>query len=177
MKVILTQDIEKLGKKGDIKEVADGYARNFLFPGNFARPATETTLKEINKEKTRKEKKKSDEITRFEELAKKLNGMELTFNIAIGEMGQSFGSVSTKDITEELKKNKIAVNEDWIELEEPLKKTGGWDIKIKLPHGFAVAIKVTVEAKKEEVKKRGRPRVNIEKSKITMPNLKQSELT
>lgn len=160
MKIILTQEVEKLGKKGDIKEVADGYARNFLFPRNLAKPATESTLKDVNKEKFQEEKRKSDEISRYQQLAKNLDGKEIIFSIALGESGRAFGSISAKDIALELKKMKIEVNREWVELEEPLKKTGGWDVKIKLPHGFETTIKIVVEAKKEEKKKRNLKRTS-----------------
>ena len=158
MRIVLTQDIEKLGKKGDIKEVADGYARNFLFPKNLAKPATELTIKDLSKGRLQEEKRKSDEISRYQQLAKNLDGKEITFSTALGESGRAFGSVSASDITDELKKGKIEVSKEWVELEEPIKKAGGWDVKIKLPHGIEASIKVVVEAKKEEAKKRGRPK-------------------
>ena len=114
MKIILTQDIERLGKKGDIKEVADGYARNFLFTRNLAKPATESTIKDVGKERLQVEKRKSDEIGRFEQLAKNLTGKEITFSVALGESGRAFGSISANDIADELKKLKLVINKEWI---------------------------------------------------------------
>lgn len=163
MKVILTQNVENLGKKGDSKEVTNGYARNFLIPKNLAKPATASAIKINQKERLDEKKRLTDEINFYQETAKKINGMKIKILLALGDAGQAFGSVSAKDIADECKKMKVNIEKEWIELNEPVKKTGGWDVKIKLPHGIVATIKVIVEAKKEDKKKQS------SKSKILNP--------
>jgi len=158
MKVILIRDVEKLGKNGEIKNVADGYARNFLFPKKMAMLAGEKAIAEIKKQKEREGKHREENIRKYKELAESLQKIEIIMSLEVGKEGHAFGSVSKDDIFAELKKRKLPIEKEWIELEKPLKSGGGWDIKIKLPHGIEATIKVIVEAKKEE-KKRGRPKV------------------
>ena len=148
MKVLLTQNVDGFGKKGEIKNAADGYARNFLFPKKLAVPATAEAIKGVADEKATEEKKLQKGLEDVKSMAEKLKSVELTLLLSLGEEGQAFGSISSQDIAEALQKKGFNVKKDHIVLEEPIKKTGGWDIQIKLPHGIESSIKVVVEAKK-----------------------------
>ncbi|MBI2637581.1 MAG: 50S ribosomal protein L9 [Candidatus Sungbacteria bacterium] len=151
MKVILREKVEKLGKKGDIKEVAEGFARNFLFPKHLAAPATPETLKMMQDAITQAEARHAKKTEDARALAERLKGHEVTIRLKLGEEGQAFGSVSAHDIVEALKKEKIHIEKEWVELDEPIKKTGGWNVPLKLPFGIEAEIKVILE--KEGVKK------------------------
>lgn len=146
MKVILIQNVDNFGKKGEIKNAADGYARNFLFPKKLAVPATADAVKRISDEKENEERRLKKELEAVNKLAEKLKIVDLTLTLSIGEEGQAFGSISQQDLADALKKRGFAVKKDWILLEEPIKKTGGWNVPIKLPHGIESSVKVVVEA-------------------------------
>mgnify|MGYP000971246302 FL=1 len=133
MKVILLEDVKKLGKKGDLVDVSDGYARNFLFPRNLAKEATEGSLKQLKQEKDALAKKKQKELEQAKELAKVLSNTTVTLKVKAGEQGKLFGSVTSKDISEALKKQyNIEVDRRKIELQEPIKSLGSYKVDIKL---------------------------------------------
>lgn len=146
MKIILLQDIPKLGKKHDVKDVSDGYARNFLFPRNLAKPATETALKTVVAEKNKAEQEKSTEFQKYKSLVEKLKALVLNFKVKLGEKGRAFGSVTAVKIRDALKKRGVEVEKDWIELEESIKTTGEKTIKIKFPQGITSEVKIVVES-------------------------------
>ena len=104
MKVILLQDIKAIGKKGDIKEVADGYARNYLFPKKLAIEATAGNLKSLDQEKQAQQHKKAVEEAKATELAAKLNQLKLHFKVKVGEGGRLFGSITVKKLPIKLNK-------------------------------------------------------------------------
>jgi len=131
--VILLEDVKKLGKKGDLVDVSDGYARNFLFPRNLAKEATEGSLKQLKQEKDALAKKKQKELEQAKELAKVLSNTTVTLKVKAGEQGKLFGSVTSKDISEALKKQyNIEVDRRKIELQEPIKSLGSYKVDIKL---------------------------------------------
>ncbi|HHY42614.1 MAG TPA: 50S ribosomal protein L9 [Thermoanaerobacterales bacterium] len=133
MKVILLEDVKKLGKKGDLVDVSDGYARNFLFPRNLAKEATEGSLKQLKQEKDALAKKKQKELEQAKELAKVLSNTTVTLKVKAGEQGKLFGSVTSKDISEALKKQyNIEVDRRKIELQEPIKSLGSYKVDVKL---------------------------------------------
>lgn len=146
MKVILLQEIPKLGHKNEVKNVADGYARNFLFPRKLAKPATEAALKILEEQKAREERERSIEYQKYKALAEKLKSLTLTFKVKIGEKGRAFGSVTAVKIRDALKKQGIEAEKEWIELDEPFKTAGEYAVKIKLPQGLKGEIKIVVEA-------------------------------
>lgn len=146
MKIILQQDIYKLGQKLDVKNVRDGYARNFLFPKRLARPATKNALDSLTAQKTKEEKRKTDERTIYQKIAETVSALTLHFKVKVGEKGKAFGSVTAVKIRDELKKQKIDVEKDWIELEGPIKTTGEKMITIKFPREIKGEVKVAVEA-------------------------------
>ncbi|MBI2121573.1 MAG: 50S ribosomal protein L9 [Candidatus Sungbacteria bacterium] len=146
MKVILFQDVPGLGRKNDVKDVSDGYARNFLFAKNLAKPANETALKSLAEQKSRVEKEKSAESQKFSVIVEKLKSLNLIFPVKLGEKGRAFGSVTAVKIRDSLKKQGIAVEKDWIILDEPIKTTGENMVKIKFPQGMEGEVRILVEA-------------------------------
>ena len=145
MKVILLEDVKKLGKKGDLVDVSDGYARNFLFPRNLAKEATEGSLKQLKQEKDALAKKKQKELEQAKELAKVLSNTTVTLKVKAGEQGKLFGSVTSKDISEALKKQyNIEVDRRKIELQEPIKSLGSYKVDVKLAPGVDAKLSVKI---------------------------------
>ncbi len=147
MKVILLQDVKGSGKKGDIVNVAEGYARNFLFPKKLAVEATEANLKELAREKAHQEQKKAEELAQAKLLANQLKDVSLTLAVKTGEGGKLFGSVNTKDIGEQLEKQcNITIDKRKIELKGPIKNIGTHQVAIKLHPEVTATIDVKVIA-------------------------------
>ncbi len=144
MKIILRQDYESLGHSGDIVEVKDGYARNFLIPRKIAVEATPQNLKIIEQERKKEEIKKSREKREAEQLAQKLEGVSLTAPVTVGEEDKVFGAVTSQDIAELLKAKGFDIDRRKIQLEEPLKALGVYDVPIKLHSEVEAKIKVWV---------------------------------
>ncbi|HHY71082.1 MAG TPA: 50S ribosomal protein L9 [Thermoanaerobacterales bacterium] len=133
MKIILLEDVKKLGKKGDLVSVADGYARNYLLPRNLAEEATAGGIKQLKQEKAALENKKKKEKELAQEIAEKLSKAKVTLKVKSGDQGKLFGSVTSKDISEALKKQyKVEVDRRKIELSEPIKTLGSYEVDIKL---------------------------------------------
>ena len=131
---------------GDIKNVSDGYARNFLIPKNLAKPATAETEKQAE---ILKKKRESENLTSKEgaiELAKTLEGLVLEVTEDANEEGHLYGSINVKRIAEELAKNKIKIKEDLINLLEPIKTVGEHEVEIELHPEVKIKIKVVVSA-------------------------------
>jgi len=149
MKIILTQDLENFGNKGAILNVKDGYARNFLFPKGFAVPYTESNYKNIALQKKSKldlNKRKEEEAL---DLKEKLSNITITIKRKSGENGKLFGSVTSKEIEEELKKLGFDISKKEIFLEEHIKTTGIYDIPVKLYKGIEIPIKLWVVGEEE----------------------------
>lgn len=143
MKVILTQDVRNQGKKGDIINVSDGYANNFLFARNLAVPATTGALNANAAQKAAELRQFEADKTAALEVAKKLKDVVLKFEIARGDNGKAFGSIGNKEIADELTKLGYEVDRKKIVVNQNLKSTGNYAIEIKLFSG--VSAKVTVE--------------------------------
>lgn len=147
MKIILIKDIKGLGKKFDVKDAADGYARNFLIPRGLARPADEKSLKEISAQKAIQEKKELELKTKLDNLAKKLAGQEFHFKVKTGKKDEVFGSVAKDAIISEIRKKyeETELSEAEINLEKPLKTLGEHLIEINLGEGIKTKIKIAIE--------------------------------
>ena len=148
MKVILLQDVKSLGKKGEIVSVSDGYARNALFTKNLAVEATSKNLNDLKLQNQHTDKVAAENLADAKALAEKLKDVTVTVAIKTGEGGKSFGSVSSKEITEELKKQTgIEIDKKKIKLAESLKNLGTFDVKVKLhPEVTAdLAVKIVAE--------------------------------
>lgn len=147
MKVILLKDIKDLGKTVEIKELADGYARNYLIPRGLAVEATPDKLKEIEEKNLKTQKNKQKEMASAEALKDKLNGKSVQISLKTGGGDKLFGAVTTKEIAELIEKQlKIKVDRKKIELDEPIKHLGDYNIKIKLYQSVQAEIKLTVAA-------------------------------
>ncbi|MBO8159644.1 50S ribosomal protein L9 [Thermosyntropha sp.] len=145
MKVILTQDIKQLGRAGDIKEVSDGYARNYLIPKGLAVEATAGKIKEVEEKKKSQERQKMKELEQAKELQKKLNGKEITIKAKTGDNDRLFGAVTPKEIAEAINKEfKVSIDKKKIEIGEPIKHLGEYNLKIKIYPGVQAEIKVKV---------------------------------
>jgi large subunit ribosomal protein L9 len=136
MKVILKKDIKNIGKEGDIKEVSDGYARNFLLPKKLALPATESAIKQATDAKLKKLETEKIEQEKTNELARIISGKKIIIR-AKEKKGKLFGSITAKNIAQELKKEKIEISEKSIIIKNPLKKIGEYEIKINLDYGIS----------------------------------------
>lgn len=147
MKVILTQDIKSVGKKGQILDASDGYARNYLLPKKLAVIADATNLNELKTKQEANKYKKDMSMASAKELSEKMKGYELIFKIKAGENGKTFGSVTAKDIADELnKKYFVEVDKKKICLSDSIKSIGIYNIEVKLFEGISGTIKVRVES-------------------------------
>ncbi|PKM80418.1 MAG: 50S ribosomal protein L9 [Firmicutes bacterium HGW-Firmicutes-14] len=133
MKVILMQDVKKLGKKGDVVEAAEGYARNFLFPRKLAIEATQGHMKDLEQKKVFEARKKARELENAKKLAAKIETLNIKLHTKVGEGGRLFGSVTSKDISEEMKlRHNIDIDKKKIELEQPVKSLGVFTVTAKI---------------------------------------------
>lgn len=146
MKVILTQDVKKLGKKGEIKEVSDGYARNYLIPQGFAQEATVSRLKETQDQKQRQERLKTKEEHQARLLKEKLDGKIVSVKAKTGAGDKLFGAVTSREIGEVLQKEfGVNVDKKKIELGETIKHLGKYPVHIKIYPGIHADLEVSVE--------------------------------
>ena len=145
MKVILLQDVKKIGKKGDVIEASDGYARNFLFPKNLAVEANAENMAKLQAQNSSKQFKKDTEKEEAQKLSEKMNKISLRIQVKAGENGKIFGGVSAKDISENLEKqHKIKIDKKKIDLKETIKTLGMFSVDVKLYEGVLGKIKVDV---------------------------------
>jgi len=154
MKVILKEEIENLGRKGDVVEVAPGYGRNFLIPKKLALEITSSNIKMIEIEKQAMMKKVEQERMSFQDLIQKLNNVSLTFSRKSGEKDMIFGSVSSADIKEALDKQGLEIDKKKILLDEPIKRLGNYTVPIKVYHDDKAEIKIEVIKEEEEGEKK-----------------------
>ena len=150
MEVILKEDVNKLGQRGDVVKVADGYGRNYLLPGKLAIEATLANRAVIEQMKGSAVRKSAKEKASAEELAKTLSQVELTFERKVGENEHLFGSVTSGDIAHALELQGFEVDRRKIALEEPLKSLGEYHVPVKLHREVTAHVKVTVKGDETE---------------------------
>jgi len=148
MKVILIQEVKNLGKKHEIKEVANGYARNFLIPKGLVKPATKEMLKWLETQKEKEAKKSEDELKKIQSVASTIDGQEIFIPVKVGDEGQLFESITSQKIYEKLKELGFEIKKNQILLPEPIKETGEFPIKIRFEHNLEVEIKIIVVEEK-----------------------------
>jgi large subunit ribosomal protein L9 len=148
MKVILLKDIQDLGKKYEVKEVKNGHARNFLIPQGLAKSATKQTLKWLETRKETMEKEIEEDLKKEQELASRLDGLEITIPVKVGGEGQLFESINSQKISEKLKEMGFEIKKSKILLEEPIKTLGEFPIKISLEHNLEVDVRVIIVEEK-----------------------------
>lgn len=148
MKVVLLKDVKGTGKKGEIKEVADGFAKNFLFKNNFAKLADKSAISENKIQGEATKYHKQQEVLAAQELAKKIEGKVVSLTIKCGENGKTFGSVTSKEISEALEKLNIKLDKKKIDLKEPIKNTGLYNVVAKVYPEISAKFQVEVKATK-----------------------------
>jgi large subunit ribosomal protein L9 len=144
MKVIFFQDVKGIGKAGDIKNVSDGYARNFLLPKKLAEIANASSLQKVELLKKKQTEAEQAELEKTQKLAETLQGHEIVIT-AKEKDGKLFGSINAKAIAKELKKENLLIDDKLIILPEAIKETGDYDVKVELPHGIEASIHIVVE--------------------------------
>ena len=150
MEVILKEDIGTLGSKGDVVKVAAGYGRNYLLPKKLAIPATAANKKVIEQMRAAAVRRSAKEKSSAEELAKQFEGLSVSFTRKSGENDQLFGSVTSSDIAEALDKKGFKLDRRKINLHDPLKTLGEFDVPVKLHKEVTTHVKVIIEKQAAE---------------------------
>lgn len=146
MRVILTQDVKSLGKKGDVVEVKEGYGRNFLIPRGLAVAADDGSLRRLKHEKAVQKGKEVREREEAEQVKAQLEKTTVTIRVKTGEKGRLFGSITASDVAAEIAKQGIEIDRRKIELEEPIKNLGNYTLTVRVYPGVTAQLKVVVEA-------------------------------
>ncbi len=152
MKVLLAQDVEKLGKAGEVKEVSGGYGRNFLLPKGLAVLATKGQVKQAEERLAAQQKRLQAARKDAEALAARIGGQTLRFTARVGELDRLYGSITSGDIAEKLKaQTGVEVDRRKIDLDEPIKRIGIYPIKVQLVAGLEPMINVVVEGQEGDI--------------------------
>jgi large subunit ribosomal protein L9 len=145
VEIILREDVEKVGLRGAVVKVADGYARNFLLPKRLAVPATDANKKIVEQEREAHLRREAKAKSEAEGLSQLMSNVSITFHQRVGENGQLFGSVTAKDISDALEAQKFHVERRRIQLEEPIRTLGEHQVQLRLHRDVSIPIKVVVE--------------------------------
>jgi large subunit ribosomal protein L9 len=147
VKVILTTDVAKLGKSGELKDVTDGYARNFLIPHKLAVPAAGGAFRAWQHDIANREEKRQRERGEAEIAANRIASTTLTMGVKVGEGGKLYGSITTQDIADALGRRGITVDKHKVDLDQPLKSLGTYKVAVKVYAGMTSEVTVVVEPK------------------------------
>ena len=147
MHVILLQRVAKLGQMGDVVNVKDGYGRNYLVPQGMAVTATAANVHKLEHDKRVIAQKVAKERAGAESLAEKINLLTLQFDRQVGEDDKLFGSVTSRDIAEQLKKTGIEIDHRWVVMDQPVKALGKYEVQVKLGSGVSATCKFFVVGK------------------------------
>jgi len=147
VKVILTGDVAKLGKSGELKDVADGYARNYLIPQKLAVPAAGGAYRAWQHDIASREDKRKREREEAEIYATRIASTTLTMGVKVGDGGKLYGSITAKDIADALARRGIVVDRHKVDLEEPLKSLGTYKVAVKVFSGMTPEVTIVVEPK------------------------------
>lgn len=146
MKVVLLEDLPKLGKRGDVVNVKDGYARNFLIPKGLAVVATEEEINRLKEEALKRKEKEERKKSVLLELKRAIDGREIVLKARAGAKGKLFGSITAGELAEAIKSSLgVDIDKKVIELESPIKEVGEYIVKLKLGMGIEGEVKVKVE--------------------------------
>jgi large subunit ribosomal protein L9 len=148
MEIILREDVEKLGNRGELVKVANGYARNFLLPRRLAVAATDANRKIVEQERQAHLRKEAKLKTESEDLAKLLTGVSVTIAQKAGENDQLFGSVTSKDVVDALAAKNYTIDRRKVQLDEPIKQLGEFKVPVRLHR--EVTAEITVNVVREE---------------------------
>jgi len=149
MRIILLKDIEELGKKNEVKEVKDGYAKNFLIPKGLAKIATKKAMEQLEVQKELEAQKAEEELSKTQTLIEGMEGMEFIISVKLGDEGQLFESVTPQKIQETLKRSGFDIKKSQIEISQPVKELGEFPAKIKFDHNLEAEITIIVEEQKK----------------------------
>ncbi len=144
MKIILLQDVKSLGKKGEIKEASEGYARNFLFPKGLAQIATSGAVAEIQRKKAKEEAENKQNIEKMRALAKSIESKKIKLK-AKEKDGKLFGSITARQIAEECQKNNLEISANSIIMNKSLKEVGEYEIEIKLLPNISAKLRLEIK--------------------------------
>ncbi len=144
MKVLLVKDVKNLGKAGEIKEVKDGYGKNFLVAKGFAKVATDEVIKEWENEQAKRAEMEAAEMARLEKLKKELESMRLVIKKRLGANGSLFGAITNHDLADAIKAEGIEIDKKLIHLDGAIKATGLYEADVKLGHGIHAKLKFEV---------------------------------
>jgi large subunit ribosomal protein L9 len=147
VKVILTKEVPKLGKTGEMKTVADGYATNFLIPNQLAVPASGGAYRAYQHDIASREDKRKREREDAEIAATRIASTTLTMGVKVGEGGKLYGSINNQDIAEALGRRGIVVDKHKIDLEQPIKSLGTYKVAVKVYSGMTPEVTIVVEPK------------------------------
>lgn len=147
MQIILTRDVENLGKAGELVSVRPGYGRNYLVPRGYAVTASVRNKNRLDHEKAVIERRIAKERATADELAGRINGMTLQFERMVGEDEKLFGSVTSRDIQEQLKRANVEIDHRWIQLDQPVKALGKYEVPVRLAAGVVAQLKFWVVGK------------------------------
>lgn len=145
----MLNDVEKIGKKFDVKEIKNGYARNFLIPKGLAKPATKEALEWLKVQKEIMEKKAEESLKVFQQTVSAIDGQEVIVSVKVGDEGQLFESVTTQKISERLKEMGFDIKKNQLELDSPIKEVGEFSVKVKFEHNLEAEIRVIISEEKE----------------------------
>jgi large subunit ribosomal protein L9 len=145
MKVVLLKKVPNLGQTGEIKEVADGYARNFLLPQGLVKVATEAVVKQLEFKKQKQQKKSANKAKQYKELAKKINNLKIIMQAKADDKKTLFAAVKEADIAQELKNRNYDIPVQFIKLDQPIKQLGYHDINIIFSEDVSAKIGLTIE--------------------------------
>lgn len=149
MKVILSKDVPGTGKAGEVKDVADGYARNYLLPRKLAIPATGGALKNVEQKRASEQKKAAAEEAAARALAERLTAAPVVLTAKVGDQGRLYGSITSGDIAEQLSAQLgQPIDKRRIELAEPIKQLGTFEVTIRLHRAVTAAVKVDIQPAK-----------------------------
>ena len=147
MEVILNKDVEKIGRAGAVVQVKEGFARNFLFPHNLAKPATEASLKKLEQEQQAKSAQYAKVQEESTQIKKRLSALSLTISVKTCGEEKLYGSINAFDISEALKEEGFFIDKSNIELAEPIKSLGIYEVPVKLHPQVTAAVKLWVVKK------------------------------
>ena len=145
MKVLMKQDVAKIGKKGELLEVKEGYARNFLIPNGLAVEASGGAMKQHDEEKKAQDRRKAKEKEEAQEQAKKIEALSILLKHKAGEEGRLFGSITSAEIAEAVNQKGFAIDKKKIHLDEPIRLVGDYTVKIKIHPEVSADLSVKVE--------------------------------
>lgn len=149
MEIILLEDVDKLGRKGDVLKVAEGYGRNFLIPRKFAIQVTPTNLKQVEETKVRISKRLAKELDDAKKQAGLIKALSATFHRKVSDKGQLYGSVTSQEIADFLASKGFEIDKRKIRLEEPIRQLGEHPVQIKIHPEVVAELQVSVQAAEE----------------------------